>query len=178
MGGFDERFTRPCIEDIELGDRVAAAGSRVLIDRRLHGCHLKRWTFRSMIASDIWDRGVPWTQLILKSRRLPGLNLGAGSRLSVALCYAALLCLALAYWYPQLLVVAGAAIALVLFLNRGLYAFFWRRHGPWFALRAAAMNLLYHVYNGFSFGVGAALFYAERLAVFGSRLRARTAVES
>jgi GT2 family glycosyltransferase len=162
--GFDEGFRRPCIEDIELGDRVAAVGHRVLIDRRLHGCHLKRWTFRSMIASDVWDRGVPWTQLILKSGRVQGLNLGIAQGVSVALCCFALLCIAAAYWQPRLLVIAGMAIVVTLFLNRKLYAFFFERRGAWFACRAAAMNLLYHVYNAFSFGAGAALFYSQRRA--------------
>ena len=165
VGQFDERFTRPCIEDIELGDRVSSAGHRVLIDRRLHACHLKRWTFRSMLASDVWDRGVPWTQLILKSRRVQGLNLGVGPGVSVALCYLALLCVALAYWQPRLLAVAGIATGTVLFLNRRLYTFFYKRRGSWFASRAALMNLLYHVYNGFSFALGAALFYTNRQVV-------------
>jgi GT2 family glycosyltransferase len=165
VGGFDEGFTRPCIEDIELGNRISAAGHRILIDRRLHGCHLKRWTFRSMLASDIWDRGVPWTQLILKSRRLQGLNLGPVQRVSVALCYSALICITFAPWQPQWLVAAGIAIAIVLFLNRKLYAFFYKRRGASFACRAAVMNLLYHVYNGFSFVVGAALLCTERGAV-------------
>ena len=172
VGGFDEGFTRPCIEDIELGDRVSAAGHRVLVDRRLHACHLKRWTFRSMIASDIWDRGVPWTQLILKSRRLQGLNLGVGQGASVALCYFSLVCTALAYWQPQLLAVAGIAIAVVLILNRQLYAFLWKRRGASFAVRGAALNLLYHLYNGFSFALGAAMHYSDRFAILGSRLRA------
>ena len=165
VSGFDEGFTRPCIEDIDLGDRVSAVGHRVLIDRRLHGCHLKRWTFRSMLASDIWDRGVPWTQLVLRSGRVQGLNLGIGQSASVALCCVSLLCLAAAYWQPRLLVVASTAIAATLFLNRKLYAFFLERRGPWFACRAAAMNLLYHVYNAFSFVVGSALFFAQRGAV-------------
>ena len=162
VGGFDEAFTRPCIEDIELGDRVTAAGHRVLIDRRLHACHLKRWTFRSMLASDIWDRGVPWTQLVLSSRRVQGLNLGVGPGVSVALSYASLLCLALAYWRPGMLIAAVAALGLVLFLNRKQYAFFLHHRGAWFACRAAAMNVLYHLYNGFSFAVGAAIFLTQR----------------
>ena len=178
VGGFDERFTRPCIEDIELGDRLVASGHQIVIDRRLHGCHLKRWTFRSMIASDIWDRGVPWTQLVLKSRRVQGLNLNAASRLSVVLCYVALLSVLAAYRNPLLLAVAAVAISVVLLLNRRLYAFFYRRHGAWFALRGCAMHLLHHVYNGFSFATGVTLFCAERATVLGSRLRARIAVPS
>ena len=162
VGGFDQGYARPCIEDIELGDRVTAAGHRILIDRRLHACHLKRWTFRSMLASDIWDRGVPWTQLVLRSRRLQGLNLGVGPGLSVALSYLSLVLLAFAYWMPALLIAAAAALGVVLFLNRRQYAFFLDRRGAWFAARAAAMNLLYHFYNGFSFAVGAAIFLNQR----------------
>ena len=173
LGGFDEGFTRPCIEDIELGDRMAAVGHQVLIDRRLHGCHLKRWTFRSMVASDIWDRGVPWTQLVLRSRRIQGLNLGLGQSISVALCCVALFCIAAAVWQPVLLIVAAAAIAITWYLNRKLYAFFFARRGAWFACRAAAVNLLYHVYNAFSFCVGAGLHYGDRVVSFGSKLRSR-----
>lgn len=178
VGGFNEGFSRPCIEDIDLGDRVSAAGHRVLIDRRLHGCHLKRWTFRSMLASDIWDRGVPWTRLILKSGRVQGLNLGIGAAVSVALSYVALACAALAYLEPMLLAVSAVAIVCVLFLNRNLYRFFVTRRGVSFAARAVALNLLYHLYNGFSFAVGVALHYADRFALPGSRSRARAMIES
>jgi len=173
VGGFDEGFTRPCIEDIELGDRVACLGHQVLIDRRLHGCNLKRWTFRSMIASDIWDRGVPWTQLILRSRRVQGLNPGLGQSVSVAMCCLALLCIAAAFWQPVLLIAAAAAIAITFHLNRKLYAFFFARRGAWFACRAAAVNLLYHLCNGFSVGVGVVLHYWDPVVSFGSRLRSR-----
>ena len=178
VGGFDEGFTRPCIEDIELGDRVTAAGHRVLVDRRLHACHLKRWTFRSMIASDIWDRGVPWTQLILKSGRLQGLNVGIAARLSTVCAYAALAFAAAAYWYPALLAAAAAALAIVLALNRGLYAFLSERRGVWFAVRASVMNLLYHLYNGVSVFIGIGLHCADRLSGLGSKLRMRAATES
>jgi GT2 family glycosyltransferase len=179
VGGFDERFTRPCIEDIELGDRMTAAGHQVLIDRRLQACHLKRWTFRSMVASDIWDRGVPWTELILSSRRFHNtLNVDGRSRLSVALCYTALVCIALGSWRPALFAIAAAAIATVLFLNRRLYLFLSSRRGAWFAVRAAAVNLTYHVYNGVSFALGAARYCANRLGAVRSRSTARAVVES
>ena len=165
VGGFDEAFTAASIEDIELGERVTTAGHLVLIDRRLHGCHLKRWTFRSMLASDVWDRGVPWTQLILKSRRVHDVNVVIRPAISVALCYTVLLCLALAYWQPELLFAAAAAIASVLFLNRKLYLFFAAERGAWFACRAMLMNLLDRVCNGVSFVLGAALFLSQRATV-------------
>jgi hypothetical protein len=164
VGGFDEQFARPCIEDLDLGDRVSAVGHRVLIDRRLHGRHLRRWTFRSMIASDVWDKGIPWTQLVLKSGRVQGLNPGVGQGASGALCCLSLLSLAATYWQPRFLVVASTALVATLYLNRRLYAFFLERRGLWFTCRAAAMNMLYHVCNAFSFAVGSALFYMPRKA--------------
>ena len=44
VGGFDERFRRPSIEDIELGYRLVAAGYSLRLDVRFRGRHLKRWT--------------------------------------------------------------------------------------------------------------------------------------
>src|SRR2546426_2951145 len=45
VGGFDAgRFSRPSIEDIELGYRLRAAGHRIRLDPELQCTHLKRWT--------------------------------------------------------------------------------------------------------------------------------------
>ncbi|NJR31347.1 glycosyltransferase [bacterium] len=44
VGGFDERFERPSVEDIDLGYRLNAAGFRLMLDSTLRCCHLKRWT--------------------------------------------------------------------------------------------------------------------------------------
>ena len=71
VGGFDERFVRPSIEDIELGNRLTTAGYRISMDREFQITHLKRWTIGSLMTSDIRDRAVPWTRLIAKRGRLP-----------------------------------------------------------------------------------------------------------
>ena len=163
MGGFDERFTRPSIEDIELGDRITSAGHRICIDRRLHGCHLKKWTLGTMIASDVWDRGIPWTQLILMSGRFDdALNVSRRARICVALAYAALASLILAPRYPLMSIAAAAAIATTVALNRGEYAFFAARRGTSFAVRAMLAQLLYYFYNGVSFAIGATIHFCRR----------------
>jgi glycosyltransferase involved in cell wall biosynthesis len=163
MGGFDERFTRPSIEDIEFGDRVTAAGYQICVDGRLQGCHLKKWTFQSMVASDVWDRGIPWTQLILNSGRFhDALNVTVRSRLSVMLCYMALAFLVLAGQRPMMLFPALALILITLFLNRRQYLYFSSRRGSWFAIRAMPVHLLYHLYNGCSFLAGGVLHLCDR----------------
>ena len=70
VGGFDERFGRPSVEDIDFGYRMSGLGYKILLDPTIRGCHLKRWTLRSAIVSDLRDRGIPWTQLMLKFARL------------------------------------------------------------------------------------------------------------
>src|SRR5207245_703858 len=72
IGGFDaERFTRPSIEDIELGYRLCAAGHRVRLDRDLQWAHLKRWRLLSLIRTDVTCRALPCARLILTSQNIP-----------------------------------------------------------------------------------------------------------
>src|SRR5260370_40014690 len=52
--GFDEvRYRRPSIEDIELGDRMYREGRQLRLDPSLLVPHLKRWTFWSILATDV-----------------------------------------------------------------------------------------------------------------------------
>ena len=50
VGGFDEQFVRPSVEDIDFGYRLTDAGYRILLEPALEGTHLKRWTLVSAIA--------------------------------------------------------------------------------------------------------------------------------
>src|SRR4051812_47426640 len=57
VGGFDEtKYTRPSIEDIELGRRLRRRGFQIALDRHLQVKHLKRWTLLSLLRADIRDR--------------------------------------------------------------------------------------------------------------------------
>jgi glycosyltransferase involved in cell wall biosynthesis len=84
MGGFDvERYPRPSIEDIELGYRLRAAGHKIFVNKGLQVKHLKRWTFTGLLRTDIVDRAIPWSLLIMRERNLPNdLNLKTSQRLS------------------------------------------------------------------------------------------------
>lgn len=88
FGGFDESYRRPAIEDIELGYRLVGAGHRIRLDHGLEVKHLKQWTFVNLIKTDIFDRGMPWTELILRDGRMPNdLNIQLSQRVSVALAF-------------------------------------------------------------------------------------------
>lgn len=159
VGGYDERFRRPSVEDIDLGYRLHATGARIRIDPELNGKHLKRWTFRSSVMSDIRDRGVPWTQLIQRYGGLtPDLNLGWGLRLSVVCAYLVVLLLAGATVEPGLLWALPLPIAGLLLLNRSYYGYFQRTRGTAFAAGVVAAHFVHHLCNGVSYVVGNALF--------------------
>ncbi len=84
FGGFDaRRFRGPSIEDIELGVRMTRAGRTILVNRDVQAKHLKRWSLRGIVVSDVRDRAVPWTRLILRMKDVPNdLNLTTSQRAS------------------------------------------------------------------------------------------------
>ena len=163
IGGFDERFQRPSVEDIDFGYRLAEAGYAVVLDPTLSACHLRRWTFRSAIVSDVRDRGIPWTQLILRHGALRNdLNLRTEYRWSVVLAYLALASLVCALSDLRFLAGVPFFMAGLIVLNRRPLEFFYRKRGAWFAVRVALLHVVHHLCNGFSFSSGTMLFVAER----------------
>jgi hypothetical protein len=89
LGGFDPTYTRPSIEDIELGYRLRAAGAPIRLAKHIQVTHLKRWTFWDIVRTDLRDRALPWTALIARTRCLPDdLNLDWASRASALSVYA------------------------------------------------------------------------------------------
>lgn len=84
--GFSSSYGRPAIEDIELGYRLKQANRKLELDPTIQVTHLKQWTFWGLLKTDILDRGIPWTELILRTGKLPNdLNLRLSQRVSVAL---------------------------------------------------------------------------------------------
>jgi GT2 family glycosyltransferase len=115
--GFDESYGRPAIEDIELGYRLRTAGCKVTLDKDILVTHLKRWTFWGLLKTDILDRGIPWTELILRDRHMPNdLNLELSQRVSVALAFllVGVTVAAAVYWGAYFLVPLMALLLLLL----------------------------------------------------------------
>ena len=119
IGGFDEGRRPWTCEDIELGYRLRAAGLDIAFNKDIQVRHLKRWTLRTLITSDVVDRGIPWTLLILQRRAWPDhLNLRRVQQTCAVLVYALLLAavflaplprlVALALWGGLFLVAAGS----------------------------------------------------------------------
>lgn len=102
LGGFDViRYPRPSIEDIDLGYRLRQQGERILLNKQIQVKHLKTWTLKGMLRTDIFDRAIPWSRLIVQARNLPNdLNLQSSQRVSAALAGMLVLFLVANLWQP------------------------------------------------------------------------------
>jgi glycosyltransferase involved in cell wall biosynthesis len=152
-GGFDEqRYPVPMIEDIELGLRLARLGMTRL-DPRLQVRHLKRWTLRSVVLTDIRRRAIPWSELILETGSMPDdLNLRRSQRFAAVLAPWVLLALPILPWAVatrrrELVAACAAAIVLAVALNLDLLRFFAKRRGRLFAVAAFVFHQVHLVYS-------------------------------
>jgi glycosyltransferase involved in cell wall biosynthesis len=157
VGGFDERFAVPSIEDNELGTRLIRAGHAIRIDKLLQVKHHKAWSLRDMFATDLWRRAVPWTELMLGDGALVNdLNVKTGDRVSVALALVIPLALAGSWRWPLLLAVGGLALAAIVAINWRFFGFLRRRRGVRFALGALPLYEVYLLICGCGFTIGVA----------------------
>ena len=132
----------PSVEDIELGMRLTAAGSAIVLDPAIQGTHLKRWTLVQMVRTDLFKRGIPWVQLLLESReRL----VRAQPRLAPSPEHASVL-----VGFGALLL-AGSALPLrrvpgrSVILNHSFYSLLARRRGGREAVAGIGLHSLHHL---------------------------------
>lgn len=142
LGGFDtDTYRVPSIEDIELGYRIRKAGGRILSVPDLLGKHLKIWTIRNGIHTDIYRRALPWSRLMIAREGLSNdLNTSTMERLRAGVAGLFILSLVavlfrFSFW-PITLLLAFLAVA----LNRDFARFLYKNGGLGFA----AASLLYH----------------------------------
>ena len=156
------QYREPSIEDLELGMRAEAAGVRIILDSRIQGQHLKRWTFWNLVKTDIFRRGIPWMRLILRRGGLPDtLNLKRNQMVSVVLAYVTGLSILASLRIPWLEIGAAISVAAVTVMNLDLYRFFMARRGAWFTIRALPMHWFYLFYCGVSAWAGLLLYLLD-----------------
>ncbi len=151
--GFDqERYSRPSIEDIELGNRLTRMDYRIVLDKHIQAQHLKRWTFSSLIRTDIFCRAVPWSKLMLEAgQTVKDLNLKQSHRISTGLVGLSFMMVPFSFLEIQLLYLMALCLIIILGLNWKLYRFFFEKRGFIFAAAAFPMHLLYYLYSGAAF---------------------------
>ena len=168
VGGFDERFGRPSVEDIDLGYRLRAAGHRIVLAAKISGRHLKVWSIGSSVHTDLCCRGIPWTQLLHRYGSMQNdLNLSHRYRACTTVSWAAFFFGVGALWRPSFIWAALACLLALVGLEWRYYAFFSRRGGLVFAARWDPLHVFHHFSNAIAFAVGTILFVLAQMTGFG-----------
>ncbi len=153
IGGFDVKtYTRPSIEDIDLGYRLRSAGGRIMLLPDLLGKHLKVWTLRNVIHTDIFMRAIPWSRLMITREGLTNdLNVGSGERARAAIAGLFLLSILTLIIMPGLWPLKIAMLAIVVIANWDFLKFMARNGGIPFAIFGLAFHQLYYLYSSAAF---------------------------
>ena len=148
-GGFDiERYTRPSIEDIELGYRLREAGGRILLIPEFQSTHLKEWRFINLIHTEVFCRAIPWSRLMFEQPEMGSdLNVSSSERMRAGLAGLVLIGLVVAVaglipWWTVVILLGGAAA-----MNTGLLSLFYQRKGFAFAVMGFLFHQLYYLYS-------------------------------
>jgi GT2 family glycosyltransferase len=135
VGGFNEQYRLPSIEDVDLGQRLWRQGGRLWLDPSISVTHRKQWTLWGLFRTDLLNRAIPWTELAFRSGLPKGLNFGWYNLLSVGLAG-----LALALMLARFPLLAAAACLLLWSINWPVYHFMVRKRG----IRILPASLIAH----------------------------------
>jgi GT2 family glycosyltransferase len=151
LGGFDE--SRGQLEDVELGFRLTKHGHAVRLCKSIQVKHLKPYTAPSLLRSDILDRALPWSRLILNADSWPSdANLQQGQTLSaVLLALFVVLFFGGGLLHPLLCLFSLLPLTGLLSINRAFYRFLLKHRGAGFLF----VSLWWH---WLSFGYASAVF--------------------
>ncbi|HYP47242.1 MAG TPA: glycosyltransferase family A protein [Thermoleophilaceae bacterium] len=166
VDGFDDwRFRSPSVEDIEFGLRLASAGRLIKLDPEIQGTHLKRWSLRTMLLTDLLYRGMPWTALMLeRGPQAARLNLRGSHGVAAGAFALALAAVGLG----RFRLAAPLALA-YLSINMRFYDLMLRQDGPRGAIASVGLLAAHNVAALGSAPLGVGAFAAHRLRRSGQR---------
>ena len=156
MGGFDCKiYARPSIEDIEFGYRMKSQGWSINLIPTLLGTHLKEWSLLEVIRTDIFQRAVPWSQLIIEGRGpADDLNVSQSERFKAVLAGLWLLsglALLVPVAWPASIGVFLIMSTMITVANMELIKFFTRNKGIGFSILATIYHQFYYLYSAITF---------------------------
>ncbi len=153
VDGFDTKtFTRPSVEDIDLGYRLRARGGRILLLKDLEGTHLKYWTLGNAIETDIFARAIPWSRLMIAREGLTDdLNVSSGERIRAGLAGLFFLSFLLPFVSNTLWAAPLILAVVILIANLDLFRFYVAKKTVPFAILALFYHQIYYVYSTLAF---------------------------
>ena len=154
VGRFDARIR--CLEDIELGARLNAAGYRIHLVPTAQGTHCKDWRLLELWQTDVFRRAIPWSRLLLSgATQGMSLNLSRIERLRVILTYTVLLAGGVGF-LTGLNWIGPAGIFILAMTNVSFLALLFRAGGPRALVGGSVLHFCYYSYSSISFAAIAA----------------------
>lgn len=140
VGGFDENFKNPNVEDTEFGRRLVSAGHRIRLARNLQVEHRKYYDIRGVLRTD-FHRSAGLVRVVLGGSGMKGkknsTSVPSFFILSVPLLCLSLLCFLMSPLAGGWAVFWGVLLLASFFvMNVPLLNFFQRREGNGFALKS------------------------------------------
>ena len=145
VGGFDEAFAKPSVEDVDLGLRLRADGGDIRIVPEARGTHLKDWTLRQLWHTDVFCRAVPWSEMMAEGRIPPTLNTGRAEQAKSVLAHLVWITALVGLFAPWAWLVTLGAAGAYLWTCRSLFGVL-RSDSRRLAAAGAGLHWLYHCY--------------------------------
>lgn len=158
LGGFDESYQAPCVEDIELGYRLTENGYKVKLEPSIQVTHGKRYNLKTLIMSDIKFRAIPWAKLLaIKNIFYADLNLRMANIISgIILGILIPICILAAWPLSEILLPLAIGLPIIyLLLNVRIFSFVLKQKGILFLLKFIPMYTLTYLYSIVGFIIGA-----------------------
>lgn len=164
LEGFKESYLSASIEDIEFGYRLSRQGYRIKLEKPIMVTHLKHYTFISLIRSDVLNRAVPWTNLMLQSHTFQSdLNTTFANAVSVFTVQIIPFTIILAMFHSDLLLVVSIEMIIFVLCNIDFYQFLLKNDTFCFTLKAVAMSFVYFYYSGLGLILGLLKFLRDSI---------------
>ncbi|MDD5774261.1 MAG: glycosyltransferase [bacterium] len=153
IGGFNEADAR--LEDIEFGYKLNMEKYEILLLKELQVTHLKKYSFFSLLKSDLLERAIPWAELMLKYKVFKNdLNLKDQYIASALVSWMILSSLALTIAKPWFYYIFLALVFVFALLNIKFFIFSLKEKGFIFMLKSIIMLYIYYIYSAFGFVLG------------------------
>ena len=157
-GMYDEwRFATACLENVELGGRLLASGSGVLLSWELKVAHLKQWSL-SAVCHEVWSR----SRLLARSLGYVRTRTAAPSEvvftlshmLTPAVALLGTLMLAAAFVPPSHSVKGVLALLVLVLTNLPLHRFYRSARGFGFAILSAPLHICVQIVSAVALCTG------------------------
>jgi glycosyltransferase involved in cell wall biosynthesis len=158
VGGFDENYRKPNVEDTEIGSRIYAKGKKIILLSEFHLKHQKRYNLWTLLKTD-YERARGLTRMILrrgprKVEHRTCITLSTVLTVPLACLTTLLICLSFVSGSWLWLVAAASSLSGIFFLNQGLLRYLRSHFTPIEFLGSTILFFLDMLAAGLGIGVG------------------------